>query len=86
MGVDVAFTPDNKYMFVADGTNQRVWTVDRETLKVLGWHNAAPEIEGDYNFPSYMNELHRFARLPSGDLLMARVRPGLQILKYIGVS
>ena len=82
---DVQFTPDNLYMFVADGTNGRVWTVNRETMKVLGWHNATPEIEGDYNFPTYMNELHRFARLPSGNLLMARVRPGLQVLKYLGV-
>src|SRR5258708_38164804 len=77
---DIAFTPDNKYMFVADGMNQRVWTVDRKTLQVLGWASAAPETEGDDNISQHLSELHRFARMPNGDLLLARVRPGLQVL------
>jgi hypothetical protein len=82
---DCAFTPDNKYMYVADGMNERVWSVDRKTFEVLGWANVATEPEGDYNITNQLTALHRFALMPSGDLLLARVRPGLQVLKYLGV-
>lgn len=82
---DIAFTPDNKYAFVADGMNMRVWTIDRESFRVLGWTNAAPEPEGDDNIAQDLYELHRFARMPNGDLLLARVRPGIHVMKYLGV-
>jgi DNA-binding beta-propeller fold protein YncE len=83
---DIAFTPDNKYMYVADGMGMRVWTVDRKTFEVLGWANAAPEPEGDDNIGPNRIPLHRFALLPNGDILLARGRNSIGRLKYLGVS
>jgi hypothetical protein len=82
---DVAFTADNKYMFVSDMMAMRVWSIDRETFEVLGWANAAPELEGDDNIGVHRIPLHRFAILPNGDLLITRGRRGIQVMKYLGV-
>jgi hypothetical protein len=34
--VDIDFTPDQKYLYVADGANQKVWILLRDTLEVVG--------------------------------------------------
>ena len=83
---DLAFTPDNNYMYVADGMGMRVWTIDRNTFDVLGWSSVAPEHESDDNIGLQRQALHRFALLPNGDLLLGRVRKGVQRLPYLGVS
>lgn len=33
---DVAFSPDQRFMYVADGTNQKVWILRRDTYDVVG--------------------------------------------------
>jgi hypothetical protein len=81
---NVDFTPDNKYMYVCDGSAMKVWTVDRENLEVLGWTSALDH-EGDDNIGSSILPIHQIALLPNGDLLCARLRGGLQVLKYQGV-
>ena len=83
---DLVFTRDGKYIYVADGSNNRVWTVDREKLAVLGWISVDTADEGESNLPRhYGGLLHRFAIEPSGDLLLACTTGGLQRLKYLGV-
>jgi hypothetical protein len=82
---DVAFTPDNRFMFVSDMRGMRVWTVDRKTFQVLGWTNAAAEHEGDDNIAVNKIPVHRMALLPNGDILLTRTRRGIQRLKFIGV-
>jgi DNA-binding beta-propeller fold protein YncE len=82
---DLAFTADGKYMYVADGSNLRVWTIDRETFAILGWTSSAPEKEGTDNISIHRSPLHRIAIEPNGDLLLARTVHGLQRLKYLGV-
>ena len=83
---DVAFTPDNRFMFVSDMMGMRIWTVDRKTFDVLGWTNAAPEHEGDDNISVNKSPIHRMALLPNGDLLLGRTRRGVQRLRFLGVS
>jgi DNA-binding beta-propeller fold protein YncE len=82
---DIAFTPDNKYLLVADMMAQRIWSVDRETFEVLGWASAAPETEGADNIGVNRTPLHRMTSLPNGDLLLARGRKGVQRMTYLGV-
>lgn len=82
---DLAFTPDNKYMFVADGVGMKVWTVDRDTFDVLGWTSVL-ESEGDHNIGISMLPLHRIALTAEGDLLLTGRRKGFSRLKYLGVS
>jgi hypothetical protein len=82
---DIAFSADAKYIFVADGMNLRVWTVDRASMTVLGWTTTAPEHEGDDNVSTHRSVVHRIAVQPNGDLLLARTTHGLQRLKYLGI-
>src|SRR5262249_195965 len=34
---DFAFSPDQKNMYIPDGTNKRVQILNRDTLEVVGW-------------------------------------------------
>lgn len=34
--VDIDFTPDQKYLYVLDGANQKVWILRRETVDIVG--------------------------------------------------
>jgi DNA-binding beta-propeller fold protein YncE len=83
---DIAVTPDNRYLYVADGMGMRLWTVDRETFEVLGWTTAAPERESDDNIGANRSPFHRMALLSSGDILAGMGRRGVRRLRYLGVS
>jgi hypothetical protein len=82
---DIAFTPDGKYMFVADGMNLRVWTVERESFEVLGWHSVSVEVEGEDNYSLHLSPLHRLLIEPNGDLLLARTIRGVLRLPFEGI-
>ena len=81
---DLAFTPDGRFMLVADGSNIRVWTVDLESFEVVGWISASDETEGEDNRPRHHGLLHRFRMLPNGDLLLCCTTRGLKLMKYLG--
>ena len=83
---DIAFAPDGKHMYVADGSNIRVWILERESLTVLGWVSAANETEGDDNMGRVYGILHRFIMEPGGDLLLCCTTRGLRRMRYLGVS
>jgi hypothetical protein len=83
---DLAFAPDGDFMFVADGTNHRVWTVDLESFGVLGWSSSQPETEGEANLPAANGLLHRFTIEPNGDLLLACVTAGFKRMRYTGIA
>jgi hypothetical protein len=81
---DLAFPPGDKFMYVADGTNNRVWTVDLDSFTVLGW--AGVQIEGEDNWPASASLLHRFSLEANGDLLLACTHAGVKRMKYLGVA
>ena len=83
---DLAFAPGGQFMYVADGINQRVWSVDLETLSVLGWTSAQLASEGEDNIPAYHKLLHRFSIEPNGDLILACTMAGFCRLKFVGVA
>lgn len=82
---DIAVTPDGRYIHVADGSNNRIWTVDRSSFAVLGWASADDRTEGDDNTPRFYGLVHRFAIEPNGDLLLACTVRGLKRMKFLGV-
>jgi DNA-binding beta-propeller fold protein YncE len=82
---DIGFSPDGKFMYVADGPNFRVWTVAVDTLEVLGSTSVHEEYENDVNLPIHYTLLHRFWIEPNGDILLALVNRGLKRLKFLGV-
>jgi DNA-binding beta-propeller fold protein YncE len=82
---DITFTADGKFMYVADGMNLRVWSVDRDTFEVLGWHSISTDVEGEDNLSLHLSPLHRMLIEPNGDLLLARTTRGLKRLKFAGI-
>ena len=82
---DIGFAPDGKYMYVADGANFRIWSVDLESLQVLGSTSVHTEHENEINRPLIFTLVHRFWVERNGDLLLACVNRGLRRLIYEGV-
>ncbi len=82
----VLLPPGGQYIYVNDGANLRVWTIDLATFKVLGATTTHDEYEVDANRPIHFSLNHRFALAPNGDLLLACVNRGLRRMKYLGVS
>lgn len=82
---DLAFTPDGKFMYVADGSNMRVWVVDMASFEVLGWSSANTGTEGEGNRGRIHGLLHRFRMEPNGDLLICCTTDGIKRMKYLGV-
>ncbi len=56
----IAFSPDEKYLYVGDGVNQKVWILQRESMEVLG------------SFPVARN-LHAIAVDSKGNIYAAEV-------------
>ncbi|TAK35085.1 MAG: hypothetical protein EPO21_07370 [Chloroflexota bacterium] len=82
---DISFAPGDRFMYVADGSNFRIWIVDLNGFKVLGSTTVHTEYENEINLPLHYNLVHRFAVEPSGDLLLACVNAGLKRLKFQGI-
>jgi len=82
---NIDFTPDSRYMLVADGSAMKVWTVDMDSFEVLGWTSVLNH-EDDDNIGCSIVPLHQLVRMPNGDLLIAQTRKGLQVLEYLGVE
>ena len=59
-------------MYVSDGTNNRVWIIDRASFTVLGWTGSYCDTEGDANVPSFYGLIHRFLTDPDGNILLVR--------------
>jgi len=83
---DIDFSPDGKYMYVADGTNFRIWSVDFASFEVLGSTTVHTEDENEVNLPLHYTIVHRFTVEKNGDLLLACVNRGLKRMKFLGVS
>jgi hypothetical protein len=83
---DIAFPAGGRFMYVADGGNLRVWTVDLESFEVLGWTTSSFAAEGEDNMPAAYSLLHRFALEPNGDLILCCTVSGFKRMSYLGVS
>jgi DNA-binding beta-propeller fold protein YncE len=83
---DIAFSQDQRFMYVADGSNIRVWIVELADLSVVGWISANNQTEGSDNFARVFGILHRFRAMPNGDLLLCCTGAGLKRLKYLGTA
>jgi hypothetical protein len=82
---DLGFSPDGKFLYVADGSNFRIWSLELETLEVLGSTSVHEEYENEVNRPIVYTLVHRFWVEPDGDLLLACVNRGLRRLRFLGV-
>jgi DNA-binding beta-propeller fold protein YncE len=80
--VDIAFSPDQRFMYAADGMNERVYIVDRESLTVL----TSFGVGGRY--PSEFRELGNVAVDADGNVYTGEDGQGrrIQQFRYIGMD
>jgi DNA-binding beta-propeller fold protein YncE len=81
---DLAFSIDGGFLIVSDGSNMRIWFVDLETFKVVGWVSSDNRTEGDGNVPRHFELVHRFRQAPNGDLLLCCTSRGVKRMRYLG--
>jgi DNA-binding beta-propeller fold protein YncE len=82
---DIAFAPGGGFMYVADGSNRRIWIVELENFSVLGWVGGIEDVEGDINLPTHYGLIHRFSMDADGNLLLACVARGVKRLMFKGI-
>ena len=44
----IAFSPDQRFLYVGDGANKKVWILDRESLNVLGSFGTGGRAGGQF--------------------------------------
>jgi DNA-binding beta-propeller fold protein YncE len=75
---DIGFSPDEAYMYVADGTNQKVWILRRDTYEVVG------SIGGPGTAPGqFATSLHDIMVDSHGNLYTGEAAAAGRIQKFI---
>ena len=68
--------PAQRFLYVPDGTNHKVWTLDRETLQpVHSWGRAGRQ-------PGQFDWLHNLEFDSQGNIFTAEVQTGHRIQKF----
>jgi len=78
---DLVFSTCGRFMYVADGMNNRVWIVGIAGFQVLGWTGSYCDFEGSGNFPAFYGLIHRIAIDRDGNLLLSRTLKGVHRLR-----
>ena len=79
---DIAFSPDEIYLYVADMMNGRIWIYERESLKLLG------SIGRNGRYPGQFTWLHSIDTDSKGNLYTTEVNTGRRVQKlvFLGVE
>ena len=69
--------PEQEFVFIPDGTNHRVWTLNRETLEVVySWGRAGRQ-------PGQFDWLHNLEFDSKGNIYTSEVQTGQRIQKFV---
>jgi DNA-binding beta-propeller fold protein YncE len=68
---DIDFSPDQTFMYVADGTNQKIWIVRRETLTVEGSFGGRGKTPGLFATPLHDMIVDRHGNIYTGEAATA---------------
>lgn len=74
---DVAFSPDGKYVYVADMMNGRVWILLRETHGIVGWFGRNGRYPGQFIW------LHSVDVDASGNVYTTEVSTGRRVQRFV---
>lgn len=77
---DIAFSPDNRYMYVADMMNGRIWILWHETYEVLGSFGRPGRYAGEFTW------LHSVVSDSKGNLYTSEVNTGRRVQKFVLTS
>ena len=73
---DIAFSPDQAFLYVADGTDQKVWILRRDTLQVVGSFGQLGHSAGEFR------NVHALTVDSAGNLYAAEVSENKRIQKF----
>ncbi len=75
---DLAFSPDpaQRFLFVADGTNNKIWILRRETLEVVGSFGRSGRWAGEFHW------VHSLAVDSRGNVYAGEVDTGQRVQKF----
>jgi hypothetical protein len=78
---NLAFTPDGGFMFINDGSNSRLWTVDVAAWRIVDSFRA-PNSEG----ADLSATVHKITTDAEGNLLLGRTSRALERMRYAGLA
>jgi hypothetical protein len=73
---DIAFNPGEKFMYVADGTNQKIWIMQRDSLEIVGSLGQLGHSAGEFR------NLHALTVDSKGNVYTAEVSEGKRVQKF----
>ncbi len=74
--VEISPTRNQPFLFVADGNNNRIWIVDRETLELVGEFGTGGRNAG------YFDWVHNLAIDSAGNIYTSEVNEGKRVQKF----
>jgi DNA-binding beta-propeller fold protein YncE len=74
---DIEFSPDQTFMYVADGTNQKIWILRRETFEVVGSVGGPGKAAGQF-----ATSLHDMIVDSHGNLYTGEAAAGGRVQKF----
>ena len=76
---DVAFSPDpeQRFMYVADNLNKRVWILERKSLTILGKFGQGGNHGGQFNMP------HSIATDSKGNIYVGETLEGKRVQRFL---
>jgi hypothetical protein len=74
---DIDFSPDQKYIYVADGTNEKVWILRKDSLEIIGSFGQLGHSAGEFR------NVHSVAVDSKGNIYTAEVSEGKRAQKFV---
>lgn len=74
---DVDASPDERWLYVADGTNNVVWILERESLEVVGEFGRSGRWAGQFQW------VHNVAVNSRGDVFTGEVETGKRVQRFV---
>lgn len=74
---DIDFSPDQRYLYLADGGNQKVWILQRDSLEVVGSFGRLGHNAGEFR------NLHALAVDSKGNIYTGEVSEGKRAQKFV---
>ncbi len=75
----ISTDPEQKYLFVADASNNVIWSIDRRSGETLGHFGSPGRLAGQLNFPNAISIDSK------GNIYTGEVRNGKRIQKFVPV-
>ena len=72
----ISVDPEQKYLFVADASNNVIWSVDRRSGETLGHFSHPGRLAGQLNFPNAISMDSK------GNIFTGEVSNGKRIQKF----